>query len=424
VKKRNGPSRPGERLTKIIDEQVEHRDRVRRANEERCETSFSDLQPDPAMEREFFGGFKSTDQELSAKAREDGRHGDFTCFRQRSPGWAAEMPQGYPPFVLKRLWEREHQERPAVTPERDRADEIKRQAARQEKLDAPTSASAGPSKLFARGIRLEERSSFASRGPVAEPNDGVDRYEYFNDRLEDHCANEWRDCRELKPSRRLEAKRFPRLKRVEPNPLLTETYLRRGLKSEKDKRRAFATEKVTEFLTKGGIVKVCPPETLAAKLRKPKMGRPRVYDRPMTAAERQAASRATKVITLAPNQRVRPGALQRLHPPLKASGFLFYPTRGGLMRVIGLPSRVVALEPGVFQVIPVRTPRKATSSLVGAATIPQPSEIALLSAKLHALEEQRRALANSNDELAKRRARAREAKAAVAVWRAQMREAA
>jgi len=411
VKKRNGQSRPSKRLAKIIKEQAEHKDKLRQVNEEqRQETNFSDLQLDPAMEQEFFGGFVPS-------------NGEFQRHRQRSPGWAAEMPEGFPPFVHKRLWERDHQQRPAVTPERNRADEIKRQTARQEKLDTPTNASVGPSKLFARGIRLEERSRFANRDPVAEDNDGVDRYEFFDGRLEDHCANEWRDCRELKPSRRLEAKRFPKLKRIKLNPLLTETYLRRGLKSEKDKRRAFAAEKVAEFLAKGGTVKVFPPETLAAKVRKPKMGRPRVYDRPMMVAERKAVSRAMQVKAPAPNRRVRPDVDRRPHPPSAASG-VFYPDRGGLMRIIGFPSRIIVIEPGVIKMVAIPTPRQATSSLIGAAAIPPVSELDRLSAKLHMLEEQRRAVSHSDDELAKRRARAREAKAAVMVWRVRLKEAA
>src|SRR5262249_23990653 len=102
------------------------------------------------MEQEFFGGFVPS-------------NGEFQRHRQRSPGWAAEMPEGFPPFVHKRLWERDHQQRPAVTPERNRADEIKRQTARPEKLCNAAKANVGPSKLFARGIRLAERSRFANR---------------------------------------------------------------------------------------------------------------------------------------------------------------------------------------------------------------------------------------------------------------------
>ena len=86
------------------------------------------------------------------------------------------------------------------------------------------------------------------------------------------------------------------------------------------------------------------------------------------------------------------------------------------MRIIGFPSRVI-VEPGVIKMVAMPTPRQATSALIGTAAIPPVSELDRLIAKLHMLEEQRRAVSHSDDELAKRRARAREAKTAVMVWR-------
>jgi len=87
------------------------------------------------------------------------------------------------------------------------------------------------------------------------------------------------------------------------------------------------------------------------------------------------------------------------------------------MRIIGCSSRIGIIEHGVIRMVALLTPRRATSSLIGAMAIPPVSELDRLSAKLHILEEQRRAVAHSDDELAKRRARAREAKTAVMVWR-------
>src|SRR5262249_27856399 len=222
----------------------------------------------------------------------------------------------------------------------------------------------------------------------------------------------------FKPSKVTEAKRFPKLERVPLNPIVTNEYLNRRSRSEKDHARM-----IGKLLSIGVQVQVCPPETLAAKVRKPKMGRQRVYDRPMMVAERKAVSRAMQVTNACPNTRVRPDVDRRPRPPPAASG-VFYPDRGGLMRIIGFPSRVIVIEPGVIKMVAMPTPRQATSSLIGAAAIPAVPELDRLRGKLAMLEEQRRAVSHSDDERAKRRARAREAKAAVMVWRVRLKEAA
>src|SRR5262249_3201589 len=306
----------------------------------------------------------------------------FTRYRQRSPGWAAERPTGFPPFVYRNLLEA-NQERPTPTPERDRDDEIARQSARQEKLERPTDLSACPSASFARGVQHLEYVSFVSR-------DGEQRTQRLL-------------TRNYKPSKAHEAERFPTLKRVPLNPAVTNEYLyRSGTREQKE-----ALRREAEFLFRRVPIKVCPPETLAAKVRKPKMGRPKVYDRPMIVAERKAVSRAMKKAQApAPNGRRRPGTNQRGLPlPLPAPGY-FIPTRGGgLIRVLGGSSRVSIPASGVVMMTPVPTPQQATTSLIGARTIPPLSEgdVAVI---VLALERHARAV------------RAREAKRSVLAWRA------
>jgi len=327
-------------------------------------TNFADFQPGPVLEDEFFGGFRHTDQDLSAKERADGRYGDFAQYRQRSPGWAAEMPTGLPPFVLQRLRERD-QQRPPVTPEQGR-----------HRRPAP----------FTQRWRAAMADAFAEDAARLSRN----RDKWTHNLL-----------RGYRPSRVLEAKRFPNLKRVQLNPLVTNEYLRRG--GDRQSKESMRAEAALWF--RQTPIEVFPPEKLAAELRPgPKMGRPTIYDRPLSAAERKASSRAMKIqMRPSPAGAVRPGAAQRLRPPLTAPGF-FIPTRGGLIRILGGPSRITPVKGGAYMITPVPTPRDATSSLIGAITIPTMTEVLV-------------ELINLDEERA-RRARAREAKASVLAWRA------
>jgi hypothetical protein len=100
--------------------------------------------------------------------------------------------------------------------------------------------------------------------------------------------------RGFKPSRQLEAKRFPTLKRVAASPLLTRDYLSRGLRSAKDAALEECRRLVAQFIAAGGEVRACPPEKLAAQVgaRAPKMGRPPLTGRAMAGRERIARYRA------------------------------------------------------------------------------------------------------------------------------------
>src|SRR5262249_9717203 len=166
-----------------------------------------------------------------------------------------------------------------------------------------------------------------------------------------------------KPSRKLEEKRMPSLKRVDLNPLLTQEYLARGTRPEvRDTIRGMqflAARAVAE-----GATQICPPEKRAADLAPAKpMGRTKIYKRVTSAAERKAASRAmNRVKASTPNGRVRPGADRRnSYPPPTASGF-FVPTRPGTIRVSFTDdcSSRITLKGGQMMLTPVPTPRGAT----------------------------------------------------------------
>jgi len=363
--------------------------------------NFSEIVPGPILEDEFFGGFRPSivddppENESLLKARPERarvlntlpvEQRGFSRYRQRSSGWAGEMPTGYPPFVHKGLWEKNHPERPTPAPERDNAERAERRRAAQERFGGPMNPNKGPSKTFAYGIRPLEESGAAAEDMARLSRNRVKWTHNLR------CGH--------RPSRALEAKRFPKLKRVSLNPLVTNEYLRRGGGRKKEQLRAEA-----QYWFARCAIDVFPPEKFAAELRPgPKMGRPTIYDRPLSDAERKAGSRAIKIqMRPSPAGAVRPGAARRLHPLPAAPGF-FIPTRGGLIRILSGPSRITPIEGGAYMVTPVPTPRDATSSLIGAIAIPTMTEVL---AELICLEAERA-----------RRARAREAKASVLAWRA------
>src|SRR5262249_51395466 len=180
------------------------------------------------------------------------------------------------------------------------------------------------------------------------------------------------------------------LKRVKANLLLREDYLARGLRSVKDARREFGEHETAKFLAKGGHVHFCPPEKTAGMMDKAgvrhllsnitrtgrgmilvtaapprkkspakRMGRPPVYERPMTAAERKARERAMQVKAPAPNRRPRPDAARRPHPPPAASGSFF---SEGIVR--SLSSRVTR-SGNMIHVQAVPTRRRSKEPLIG-----------------------------------------------------------
>jgi len=138
-----------------------------------------------------------------------------------------------------------------------------------------------------------------------------------------------------------------------------------------------------------------------------KAGRKPIGPIAQTNAARMRKYRRNKILKrLLPTGVSRPGADQRgLPPSLPAPGY-FIPTRGGgLIRVLGGSSRISMPASGVIMITPIPTPQQATSSLIGARTIPPLSEgdVAVI---VLALERHARAV------------RAREAKRSVLAWRA------
>jgi hypothetical protein len=153
---------------------------------------------------------------------------------------------------------------PRHTPERDRAEELERLERRLRKLTEPTDPNAGPSASYACGILREERFAL-----LAQHTERRIQALY---------------CRRYKPSRALEAKRFPKLPGV-----ATKLLPKEAKRQPAAERRAELNLLLADY---DGKITVCPPETTTAKKRKKKMGRPLIGKRPMTTAERKRRSRA------------------------------------------------------------------------------------------------------------------------------------
>jgi hypothetical protein len=273
--------------------------------DDRERLDFTDYAPDPVLEDEFYGGFHETDSDderpapnpkgapppiagcewryldgwgwgLFSQKRSLGsrplyakflfalriEERGFARYRQRSPGWAAERPtNGAHPFIIQAVRQVE-QWLPEVSPGRDAAEDLDRQLRRPD--DRP---------FTPHGILHEERAWFYAQ--------------HTQRRIQALLYRGYR------PSKKLELKRFPVLKRIKSNPLLTKDYLARGLRSVKDARRTERELLVARFLAEGGKVRVCPPEKTAAQVKKvaPKIGRPSICDRPLTQVERKRRSR-------------------------------------------------------------------------------------------------------------------------------------
>jgi hypothetical protein len=183
-------------------------------------------------------------------------------------GWAGVQPSGPPPFVRQAVRELEQ-----VRPDpdwRQHAEWLETLERRLRKLDEPTDPNAGPSASYARGVLREERFQF-----LAQHTERRVQKLY---------------CRRYKPSAVLEAKRFPKLPAV-----ATKLLPKEARQQPAAERRAELNVLVANYLARGGEIAICPPETTTAQLNKrktkPKMGRPLIGRRPMTAAERKRRQR-------------------------------------------------------------------------------------------------------------------------------------
>jgi hypothetical protein len=303
---------------------------------------FTDFEPDPGLEDEFFGGFASKvsdhDDGLvwretpfrirSCSRRACGGYlgcpcrGDFRDPTQPSPTWgriwrlrpgqprrwAAEtlwgLTDGQTPEMYQRLVAAGHWRKwRKIPPQRAEGNRVNfpfaLQAVRQAEQKLPVVT---PEQDRAEWLeRLEWRESLLDKS--ISPDEGpaefyargilhVERAAFLAQHVERAIQKAWR--RRYKPSTALEAKRMPKLKRVAANPLLTRDYLSRGFRYVKDAAWTECQTLVAQFLAAGGVIRACPPEKLAAQVgaRAPKMGRPPLTGRAMTGRERIARYRA------------------------------------------------------------------------------------------------------------------------------------
>jgi hypothetical protein len=178
-------------------------------------------------------------------------------------GWAAIQPSDPYPFVRQAVRELEQ-----VRPDPDwrpHAEWLEALERRLRKLDEPTDPNAGPSASYARGVLREER------------------FQFFAQHTERRVQKLY--CRQYKPSAVLEAKRLPRL------PVVATKLVPKDVQRQPAaERRAGLNDLVAQFLSAGGQIKKCPPETTTAQ-RKRKIGRPSIGDRAMTNRERKRRQR-------------------------------------------------------------------------------------------------------------------------------------
>jgi len=309
---------------KLEDFNREEREAEEKHRDKRPEDiDFTEHEPDPVLEDEFFGGFRPSADEFSR---------DWRVPR----GWAAE-PSGEPQYLWQAIRAAEQGKLPKPMPE---------------PIALPMAR-----PFTAQGILHEERAHFYA----------------------EHTARRVQALflRQYKPSRVLEEKWFSRLKRIKTNPLLTKQYLYgeprlklgdakrwsrriavpvnelvrgkheptpgisqsdwqakqrewkqlgepktewpsiRGpefvveTKSKKQIAREESNLLMAAYLAKGGKITVCPPEMTTEKMAAVKIGRPTIYDHAMTPAERQRRRRAKTDTAPAPNRRLQPGAVQR-----------------------------------------------------------------------------------------------------------------
>jgi hypothetical protein len=163
----------------------------------------------------------------------------------------------------------------AVLAERGRAEDLDRLARRLDLLAAMTDPNSGPSRSFACGILHEEKSEFFAQ----------------------HTARRVQalHTRRYRPSRALEAKRFPKLPKIKTKLLPKEEL------GKAERRIAMRGELEQAVASFEGATTQCPAETTTRMLNKRRVGRPTIGDRKMTDAERKQRQRAKlRVIVAAP----------------------------------------------------------------------------------------------------------------------------
>jgi hypothetical protein len=194
--------------------------------------------------------------------------------------WAAEPPANSPPFVLQGVKQANQKLPDVVTPEGDRAEDLHKAEQRLALLETPTDPNSGPSRSFARGILRGEKTAFLAQ------------------HVKGAIQKAW--CRGYVPSKTLEAKRLPKLPKIESKllPLEPPGKAKRRLDARKLIERLTAA-----YLAQGGTIAPCPSEWTTRDLNwtikkyetrsERRVGRPPIGERAMTPAERKRRERAT-----------------------------------------------------------------------------------------------------------------------------------
>jgi len=155
-------------------------------------------------------------------------------------------------------------------------------------LEKGTDPNKGPSpgyggaSLLPRRRRPAGNDNFYARGIVHE-----ERAQFYAQHTERRVQALLR--RGFKPSKKLELKRFRTLKRVASNPLLTNDYLGRGLRADKDARAAECAVLVARFFAEREVT-VCASEKTGEQV-VTKIGRPPISGQRMKDVERKRRSR-------------------------------------------------------------------------------------------------------------------------------------
>jgi hypothetical protein len=280
-----------------------------------------DFEPQADLEDDFFGGFRETpwrDEPVDPEVRRKSGRAAWRQAVQPSPWnrrwatvdinaqrfgrpvpwkraprkWAAELDSGPRPFVARHDLDAAAASRGAdaakqeaferaigLDPERERPDILCPRhgttlfraasldwAARDEHEAQRDEKHGSDKRRYAHGVRNLEKIGLAP---------------HYERRIQRHVAG-WH-----KPSKALEAKRFPKLPKVKAKLLPKEPGRMLGFGSDLDYRNKRRAELKLLVAMYRGLITECPPETTTAMLNKRPVGRPPIGERAMSNAEKQ-----------------------------------------------------------------------------------------------------------------------------------------
>jgi hypothetical protein len=327
-------------------EEFGRKERESRENSSYKELDFTYYAPDPVLEDEYFGGFIRDREDRKSGEHCKARRGasperakvlfgllhyerGFARYRAPIKRWAAEtlwglvdgqMPETYRWLKARDRWPEWRKIRPQRPTSNQACFPFAQQAIKQAEQELPfVNPKWDHEELIAQRERL---SAFVNREFVGllGDNPGCDPVIRHLERADFYAQHTERRVQALflrgfKPSKKLELKRLPKLRRLASNPLLTNDFLYRGFRQTKDDRRAECALLVARFEAEGSLIQVCPPEKTAAQLNKKKMGRPPKFGRAMTPKERKRLERELKA--LPPQERNEPSTAVPM--PLRAA---------------------------------------------------------------------------------------------------------